>query len=176
MDYRSHYPLPLRWLSNGVDVTLALAGFSIVSLVFINALLRGAAGFDLAWSLEVTAFLLLWSTFLGCSAAIARGAHMRVTEIVERLFSVRSQRILSIAIDIIIVLIMLSLIKTGFDISAHTWDQKTTVLYWPVGLLYASMPVGIALSLIFHIYNLIHDVRFPTQLEGHHNDGAEDHA
>lgn len=174
MDYRPHYPLPLRYLSAAVDVSLAIGGFSIVTLVFVNAVLRGAAGFDLAWSLEVTAFLLLWSTFLGCSAAMTRGAHMRVTEIVEKLFPRSFQRNLSIAIDFVIAAILLSLVKVGFDISTHTWAQQTTVLYWPVGLLYASMPVGMALSLVFHSFNLVWDIRFPTIPEAHHNDGAED--
>jgi TRAP-type C4-dicarboxylate transport system permease small subunit len=45
------------------------------------------------------------------------------------------------------------LIIKGISISGHTWRQSTTVLYWPVGLLYASMPAGMALSLMFHLFN-----------------------
>ncbi|MBS8260720.1 TRAP transporter small permease [Roseibium polysiphoniae] len=173
MDYRNHYPAVLRWLSTLIDVCLALGGFAIVALVFCNASLRGFAGFDLAWSLEVTSFLLLWSTFIGCAAAVARGAHMRVTEIAEGLFPKTGQRILSIAIDLIIVVLLVSLIWTGFSISAHTWAQKTTVLYWPVGLLYASMPVGMAFTLIFHLYNLYFDIRNPVLPHSAHSDGGE---
>ncbi len=177
MDYRPHYPVPLRLLSGAVDIALVLGGGSIVLLVFTNAFLRGAAGFDLAWSLEVTAFLLLWTTFLGCSAAMARGAHMRVTEIVESLLPIKAQRVLSIAIDLIIVAMLISLIWNGYSISAHTWAQKTTVLYWPVGFLYASMPFGMALSLIFHLFNLYQDLRYPQgpddHQEPHHNDGSD---
>ncbi len=168
MDYRSHYPLPLKILSRLIDFVLALGGLLIVTLVFVNATLRGAAGFDLAWSLEITAFFLLWTTFLGCAAAIARGAHMRVTEIVENIFNRQFQRALNTAINIIIVITLCSLIVEGYSISSHTWAQKTTVLYWPVGFLYASMPVGMACSLIFHIFNSIHDWRSPDT--GH--DGA----
>ncbi|KZM49371.1 TRAP transporter small permease [Labrenzia sp. OB1] len=173
MDYRDHYPAVLRWLSHLVDVCLVLGGFSIVTLVFCNASLRGFAGFDLAWSLEVTSFLLLWSTFIGCAGAVARGAHMRVTEIVERLFPHTAQRMLSIAIDLIIVVLLISLIYTGYNISAHTWAQKTTVLYWPVGLLYASMPVGMGLSLIFHLFNMVFDMRNPVVPHAIHTDGGE---
>lgn len=177
MDYRPHYPLLLRLLSAAIDVGLAVGGLSVVVLVFTNALLRGAAGFDLAWSLEVTAFLLLWCTFLGCAAAMARGAHMRVTEIVERLLAQRAQRPLSVVIDLLIVANLVSLISTGISISSHTWAQKTTVLYWPVGFLYASMPVGMAASLIFHLFNMVHDGRRRNGAAGrmspHHNDGAD---
>jgi TRAP-type C4-dicarboxylate transport system permease small subunit len=115
LDYRDHYPAVLRWLSHMVDFFLALAGFAIVTLVFCNASLRGFAGFDLAWSLEVTSFLLLWSTFIGCAAAIARGTHMRVTEIVENLLPVHLQRVLSIGIDVIITCLLISLIYTGLQ-------------------------------------------------------------
>ena len=83
MDYRSHYPSPLKYLSVAIDTFLVLGGTSVLLLIFSNAVLRGAAGFDLAWSLEATAFLLLWLTFLGCAAATARGANMRVLEIVQ---------------------------------------------------------------------------------------------
>ena len=177
MDYRVTYPHALRILSRLIDVFLVLGGLSIVTLVFVNATLRGAAGFDLAWSLEVTAFLLLWTTFLGCAAAIARGAHMRVTEIVELFVPQRAHRILSAAINIVVMVMMLSLIVEGYSISSHTWAQKTTVLYWPVGFLYASMPVGMALSLIFHLFNTQHDWRFPPDRDdaapAHHVDGAD---
>ncbi|MEH6834742.1 MULTISPECIES: TRAP transporter small permease [Falsihalocynthiibacter] len=161
MDYRSKYPAGLRLLSKSIDGVLFLGGTAIVSLVFVNAFLRGAAGFDLAWSLEITAFLLLWTTFLGCAAAIARGAHMRVTEIVDNLFSLVMRRRLVLFIDLVVAALLISLIYTGFSISSHTWAQKTTVLYWPVGLLYASMPVGMACTLLFHSFNIAIDMRTP---------------
>jgi TRAP-type C4-dicarboxylate transport system permease small subunit len=174
MDYRHHYPAPLKWLSKIVDFSLVVAGFSIISLVFINALLRSAAGFDLAWSLEVTAFLLLWSTFVGCSAAMARGAHMRVTEVVENLFSTGFQHKLTLLINVVIAIILITLIKTGYQISQHTWAQTTTVLYWPVGLLYASMPFGMLLSLIFHLYNISFDFKSKVDTKTSINDVRED--
>jgi TRAP-type C4-dicarboxylate transport system permease small subunit len=159
MDFRPHYPLPLRTLSNLIDFGLFFGGISIVILVFTNAFLRGAAGFDLAWSLEVTAFLLLWSTFLGSAAAVARGAHMRVTEIVENVLNRKTQRVLALAINAIITVLLISLVVTGYAISGHTWAQRTTVLYWPVGFLYASMPVGMAFCLVFHLYNFYLELR-----------------
>ncbi|WP_375690021.1 TRAP transporter small permease [Pseudooceanicola sp. LIPI14-2-Ac024] len=172
MDYRPTYPAPLRALSRVIDLALVAGGISIVTLVFTNALLRGAAGFDLAWSLEVTAFLLLWTTFLGSAAATARGAHMRVTEIVEALIPVRGQRWLELAINLIVLTMMVSLIWYGISIAQHSWAQKTTVLYWPVGLLYASMPFGTACALLFHLFNLGYDLRHPHGL-GEGDDALE---
>jgi len=165
MDYRPLYPAPLRWLSAAIDLWLVITGLAIITLVFVNALLRGAAGFDLAWSLEVTAFLLLWVTFLGCAAASARGAHMRVTEIVENLLPRAVHRPLARLIDLIVAGVLVSLVVVGASISNHTWAQQTTVLYWPVGLLYASMPVGMLCTLVFHVANTgleLRDGPFPV--------------
>lgn len=162
MDYRPHYPKPLRVLSVTIDIGLVFGGIFIVGLVFINALLRGAAGFDLAWSLEVTAFLLLWSTFLGAAAAMARGAHMRVTEISAYLVPKGGQRMLALIIDLIVLVLLGTLIWYGTSIASHSWAQKTTVLYWPVGLLYASMPVGMTLAMLFHLFNMVLDWSNPN--------------
>lgn len=167
MDYRNSYPLILQLVSRGIDVFLAVAGIVVLFLIFTNAVLRGAAGFDLAWSLEVTAFLLLWLTFLGCAAAASRGAHMRVTEIVAHLVPDRAKPFLEFAISLVVLVLLLTLIQQGYNIAQHTWAQKTTVLYWPVGLLYASMPTGMALTLLFHLYNMYLDVR--QALEGRAN-------
>ncbi|MCZ4281482.1 TRAP transporter small permease [Kiloniella laminariae] len=159
MDYRDRYPLVLKNLSTFIDLFLAIGGLAVLILIFTNVVLRGAAGFDLAWSLEITAFLLLWLTFMGCAAATARGAHMRVTEIVDNLFSPKFKHLLEIAINLFITLLLISLIYHGYNISLHTWAQKTTVLYWPVGFLYAALPVGILFTLIFHLYNFYLDIR-----------------
>ena len=159
MDYRNQYPTLLKFLSSVIDLFLVVGGVSVLLLIFSNAVLRGAAGFDLAWSLEVTAFLLLWLTFLGCGAATARGAHMRVTEIVQYALPVRAQFGLELIISLVIGALLCSLIYYGYVISLHTWAQKTTVLYWPVGVLYASMPTGMLVTLIFHIHNVRQDIR-----------------
>jgi len=159
VDYRSHYPSPLKYLSVAIDTFLVLGGTSVLLLIFSNAVLRGAAGFDLAWSLEATAFLLLWLTFLGCAAATARGANMRVLEIVQHALPKVAQYYLEIAINVVVTLLLCSLIYYGYGISFHTWAQKTTVLYWPVGVLYAAMPTGMLITLVFHTYNAFLDIR-----------------
>ncbi len=155
MDYRPYYPYPLRLLSQLVDLLLIGFGASIVTIVFVNAALRGFGGFDLAWSLELSAFLMLWVTFLGCAAAAARGIHMRVTEIIAFAAPKAAQRMIALLIDIGVIALLITLIWHGINISIHTWAQQTTVLYWPVGLLYASMPAGITLTLLFLIWNIV---------------------
>ncbi|GAB5374523.1 MAG: TRAP transporter small permease [Acuticoccus sp.] len=157
MDYRPLYPRPLRLLSAFLDGILVVLGLGICTLTFANAALRGFAGFDLAWSLEVVGLMLLWVTFVGAACAMARGAHMRVTEIVAALVPGALQRPLAILIDAAVAVLLLALTVYGFDIAMATWAQQSTVLYYPIGLGYLSMPVGMVLCLVFHLYNAFLD-------------------
>ncbi|WP_420393946.1 TRAP transporter small permease [Acuticoccus sp.] len=157
MDHRLAYPRVLRALSTILDVVLAVLGLGICVLTFANAALRGFAGFDLAWSLEVIGFMLLWATFIGAACAMARGAHMRVTEIVAALVPAALQRPLALLIDVAVAALLLALTVYGADIALATWAQRSTVLYYPIGLGYLSMPVGMALCLVFHLANAIID-------------------
>lgn len=160
-DYRPRYPAVLRWLSLLIDVVIVVFGALVIILTFGNAALRGF-GASLAWTLEVTAFLMLWVTFLGCAAATARGAHMRVAEVTEVLLPRAVRRYLGPVLGIIIAILLVMLIYFGAVTAIHMWPEQTTVLYWPVGLSYASLPVGIFLTLIFHITNVWLDFASPV--------------
>jgi TRAP-type transport system small permease protein len=142
-------PKPLRKLSRIIDAVIALCGAGLVTIVFGNALLRFIANYDIAWAREVATFLMLWVTFLGLATAEARGVHMRVTEIAAHIFSASARRRLDVGINAVIAATLVIIIWYGIKISIRTWDQDSTVLYWPVGLLYAAMPVGVFLTLVF---------------------------
>lgn len=142
-------PKPLRHLSRMLDWVIAVCGAGLVIIVFGNACLRFAANYDVAWARELATFLMVWVTFLGLATAEARGVHMRVTEISAYFFSGKARRWLDIAINIVIAVVLVLIIWFGIKISIRTWDQDSTILYWPVGLLYAAMPAGVFLTLIF---------------------------
>jgi TRAP-type transport system small permease protein len=142
-------PKPLRKLSRILDAVIALCGAGVVIIVFGNAFLRFVANYDVAWARELATFLMVWVTFLGLATAEARGVHMRVTEVAAHIFSARARRWLDIGINVVIAVVLVIIIWYGIKISIRTWDQDSTILYWPVGLLYAAMPAGVFLTLIF---------------------------
>jgi TRAP-type transport system small permease protein len=145
----SELPAPLKFISWLIDVVIAVAGMTIIAIVFMNAVLRFVINIDSAWSREIVTFLMLWTVFLGCAAAAARSAHMRVTEIVALVLPPPGRRWLEIAVNTLTCAVLVLIIWYGARISIRTWDQETSVLYWPTGLLYAAMPVGTFLTLLF---------------------------
>jgi len=160
-------PTPLKTLSRVIDGAIVLFGGGIIVISFGNALLRFVMNLDVAWSMELSTFLMLWVTFLGCAAAAARGAHMRVTEIIAYVLSAPARRWLEIGINLVVSAVLASIIWYGGRLSIRTWEQETTVLYWPVGLLYAAMPVGTLLTLVFIIHQTVRLVRSSESDESH---------
>ena len=56
----------------------------MVVLVFVNVCPHVFGG-DVAWTTELAEFMMVWVTFLGGAAATRRGAHMRITEFLDKL-------------------------------------------------------------------------------------------
>ncbi len=161
-------PLPLRLLGQGIDAALVVAGAAIVVLMFGNVCSRFILRIDVAWVVELTGFLLVWATFLGGAAAARRRIHMRIGELVG-LTGGRVRVVWELAIQAVVILILLQLVWYGTIIAQANMRQVMTVLYWPVGWVYAALPVGAALTLVFVLHDVVRtliDGRPPVEREG----------
>jgi TRAP-type C4-dicarboxylate transport system permease small subunit len=148
MSLPAREPRALLALGRAIDLLVILAGAMIVLLMFGNVLSRFIFNFDVAWTTELTGFLMVWATFLGGAAAARRGAHMRVGELVG-LAQGRVRRMAEILINLAVAAVLLQLVWYGAAIALGNMDQASTVLYYPMGLQYAALPVGSALALIY---------------------------
>lgn len=141
-------PVWLQRLGGVIDVLVVIAGSGIVVLMFANVVSRFAFRLDVAWSNEIATFLMMWGSFLGGAAAARRGAHLRLHEAVERVAPVPRAWVEAVVLGAVLFLLG-QMIWFGALVSKVNMSQQTTVLYWPVGLLYAAMPVGAGLMLLF---------------------------
>lgn len=144
-------PAPLRWLGDGLDIVITLLAAALLIVMTANVLARALLNADIAWNTEFGEFALVWATFLGGAAAARRGAHMCITEFIEKI-PAGLRRIIEIAIRLAVLALLVLLVRAGINIVAKTMDQQMSVLYWPVGLQYLAMPVGSGLSLFFIAY------------------------
>ncbi len=151
---RRDMPRALRALGLVIDAALVVAAAIITVLIFFNVLSRFIFDWDVAWSGELVTFCLVWGSFLGGTAALQRGAHMRVGELIEALPG--RARLALEALVLVGTLALLCVIAWyGIAICERTWAQETTVLFWPQGLLYAGMPVSAVLAIPFVLHDLL---------------------
>lgn len=141
-------PAPLRRLGDAVDVAVAATGAALALLMTLNVAGRALLNSDISANVELGEFLLVWATFLGGASAARRGAHMRI---VEGLLMMPAglRRWVEVVVRLGVLAVLGALVWNGAKIAAISMDQTTTVLYWPIGLGYAAMPVGSALAFVF---------------------------
>ena len=161
-------PRLLRLLGVMIDAALVVAGAAIVVLMFGNVCSRFILQIDVAWVVELTGFLLVWATFLGGAAAARRRLHMRIGELVG-LTGGRLRVVWELVVQLVVILILLQLVWYGWIIAEANMRQVMTVLYWPVGWVYAALPVGAVLTLVYVVHDvarLLIDGRLPTEDQG----------
>ncbi|MBM3572451.1 MAG: TRAP transporter small permease subunit, partial [Alphaproteobacteria bacterium] len=77
-------PSWLTVIGDTVDWVIVAIGAAMILLVFFNVVSH-LFGRDLAATIELCELLMVWVTFLGGTAAARRGAHMAITELLDKL-------------------------------------------------------------------------------------------
>ena len=150
-------PLPIRWLGRLTDGLVIAIGGLMCSLVFFNVSLH-VIGRDLAWVTELGELLLVWVTFLGGACAAQRGAHMTITEFVDKLQPAARRRA-DAAIQAVSLAMLLLLVRHGWSLVGGNWGNELTVLAWPMATQYMGMAVGCTLMSVFVAFDLIQTLR-----------------
>jgi TRAP-type C4-dicarboxylate transport system permease small subunit len=150
-------PLPVRVLGAAVDWAVVALGAAMVALVFVNVVFHVFGG-DVAWTTELCEFMMVWVTFLGGAAATRRGAHMRITEFLDKLAG-PPRRWADAAIQALALAVLGLLVWFGSGIVVASRNNILTVLDWPMSWQYLSLPVGSALTSVFVAWDLVQIAR-----------------
>lgn len=146
-------PAALRWLARMVDAAVIGLGAVMIVLIFTNVVLH-AFGRDLAWVTELGELMMVWVTFLGGAAAAQRGAHMTITELLDKLDGPR-RRAADAAIQAFCLAVLGFLLYYGWKIVQGSWGSTLTTLEWPMAWQYMPLPLGAALMLVFGGWDLV---------------------
>lgn len=142
----------IRLLGQTVNLTLLLIGAMMITLVFANVVTH-LFNKDIAWTTELCEFLMVWVSFLGGAAASRRGLHMTITEFLDKL-SEKSRLLADGAIQAVCFIVLALLIWYGLIIVNANWENRLTVLNWPMAFQYLALPVGAAISMVFVAYDM----------------------
>lgn len=145
-------PAPLRALGTLVDWAIVAIGGVMLVLVFTNVVFH-AVGADIAWTTELSELLMVWVTFLGGAAASRRGAHMSITEFLDKL-GPGKRRAGDAAIQLVCLGVLGLLAWYGMGIVNSSWGNELTVLHVPMAIQYLALPVGAGAMAVFTAWDL----------------------
>ena len=151
-------PWPIRALGALVDWTIVAIGAVMIVLVFLNVLFH-LVGRDIAYTTELSELLMVWVTFLGGAAATRRGAHMTITEFLDKLSPRGPARSPTAPSSSCASASCCCSSGTAWASCSSTWSNELTVLQIPMGLQYLALPAGALAMAIFTAWDLVEIAR-----------------
>ena len=143
----------IAWLVASVkrveEFLLASMILLIAGLTIANVVSRTVTGISLAFTEELSQFLIVGVTFVGLSYATGRGRHIRMTALYDQM-SERNRKVMIIIISTVTCLLMLTLAGYALRYIATVRFLKSVspVLQVPLHFVYLVVPLGLILAAI----------------------------
>lgn len=146
----------LKWLDQHIEeLLLILFSTIMVVVIFLQVVMR-QFGNSLSWSEELARYSFIWLVYIGISYGVKKDRHIKV-DIALLLFKEKGKIILTIIANLLFIVFAIFVIYYGFIIANQILDfgQKSPANQIPMGLVYMATPIGMGLTLIRIIQNLI---------------------
>jgi len=137
-----------------VKIVMILLLSGMVCLIFAQVLFRYLLNHPLAWTEELSRHFMIWAAFLGAAIAYRKKAHLGVDALVLQ-FSPRWQGVMVWFVHLVSIMFAGFLVYYGIAIVKKTMHQLSSALGIPMGYIYASIPVGAAILLLFAVEKLL---------------------
>jgi C4-dicarboxylate transporter DctQ subunit len=137
--------------------TLFVAVWAALLGLFANVVLRYGFNYTLAWSEELVREVIIYTTFIGCSAAVKAGSLIKVD--VSFQLAPRLRGVLTRVSDLSVLLFALLMVYFGVQLAAMqaASDQRTVILEIPTVVLYAIMPLTGVLMIVRVVTGMVRD-------------------
>ena len=133
----------IRWTVVGL---LAVMVIAIGSQVFARYLFHQS----LYWTEELGRHVMVWMIFLASVICVRRGSHLSITLLKERV-TPHKQALMTLAASAILAYFFYMMVVHGWTLTQKTMVQRSSALHYPMGYVYASLPVS---GLLMFIVNL----------------------
>jgi C4-dicarboxylate transporter DctQ subunit len=149
--------------------TLFIAVMVALVSLFCNVILRYGFNYTLAWSEELVREVIIYTTFIGCVAAVKNRSMIKIDASVQLLPKLKTP--LTFFSNFTILVFSTMMIYYGWMIAALQvrTHQKTIIMQIPLVYLYAILPLmGVMMFIrtIQVVYKDIHALRTKTEEKG----------
>lgn len=154
---------PLEWIENSI----AVISMTVVSLlIFAQVVSRYGFNYTPVWSEELARFLVVWSIFIGVAIGVRNNQHIGVDAVI-RFLPHKLKLASEVLLNLIGVVVLGILICNSYEFIQHTreFEQLSPAMRIPMYIPYIAMPVGLSLSIVHFIHNIVKLFTIPDQAE-----------
>jgi len=148
----------IRRLTRGIEWVLIALSMGIALVVFLQVVFRYLLRQPLYWSEELPRYLLIWMSFLAAGLAQKSESHINITLCLTWLPR-RAQRWIHLAANLVILAFLGILVYSGTLVTRITAYHRSTALQLPMGLVYAAVPVGALLMMLYLALQILQELQ-----------------
>ena len=140
------------------DWTLFVSVIVALIAMFFNVVLRYGFNYSLAWSEELVREVIIYTTFIGCSAAIKQRSMIKIDALVQLVPKLKVP--LNYISNLATLIFALMMLYYGWQIAAlqAATHQKTIIMQIPYVYLFAILPLMGGMMFIRTIQVMYQDV------------------
>lgn len=150
----------IKWIDEHIEeVFLVLLSTTMVVFIFLQVVLR-QFGNSLSWSEELARFSFIWLVYIGISYGVKKQRHVKI-DIVLQFVKEKQRIILTIIANTLFLAFAILVVIKGYSIADRllVFGQQSPALHIPMGFVYMATPVGMGLTSIRLIQNLIINIK-----------------
>lgn len=140
-------------LENAVEGVLLVLMAVLCVDVFLGVFSRYVLVRTFTWYDEIARLMFVWIVFLGAAVAVKRGAHFRLHLLVDR-FPRRLRRAAEVLTILVVIGFGLLLVQQGRVLMELGQFQQTPVMGLSKSYVYAAIPAGGALMILYALPHL----------------------
>jgi TRAP-type C4-dicarboxylate transport system permease small subunit len=148
----------LKLLDRALYLTIGVGLAAMVADVAIQIFFRYVIQNPPTWTEELARYLFVWDVFLAAGLAFGRGSHI-VVDALLTLLPEGGRRVLSIFTNALVLAFLVVLVWQGIAMVRLTSNTVSTALNLNMGVVYASLPIGAAISALYVLVRLIDELR-----------------
>jgi TRAP-type C4-dicarboxylate transport system permease small subunit len=123
------------------DWTLFLSVFGCLVALFMNVILRYGFNYTLAWSEELVREVIIYTTLIGCGAAVKNRSMIKIDAIIQLIPKLKNP--LTLWSNLVTIIFGVMMLYYGWKMAALqvATQQKTIIMQIPLVYLYALLPI-----------------------------------
>jgi|GEM_PF-2044915 len=144
-----------RYGDHGVEDWISVAILWVMStFVFLQVVTRYFFNNSLAWTEEISSYLLICLTFIGSAMAVRKNSHIQI-EFLYTLISHRSCLILALIVDAMRIAFLALSTYLAYEVMLIMQFQYMAVVSWPLSWVYGGVFFGYAVMTIRSIQLIV---------------------
>lgn len=127
----------------------------IVGSTFLQVFCRKVLNSPLTWSEELSCLAFIWMNCIGSAIAVIEKKHICFSVLTDHILNKKTEQILSVIIDIVIILFFVFSISPTMKLVAKSNSTLSAALQWPSGIFYLAFAVGAVFMIPAYLFDIL---------------------